>query len=177
MAAIADVEQGTVSRWEADETDITDAHLTIYSHLCQGAALAFLRYGARAPTRPPAPRRVGRVSAGQAVTPIAGKPPPVELGDLQFTHARAGATTDLMALEIDDVPELYPLRPGWLVIYEGAPDTPGEAAQEVAGDVLRGPPGDARQMPRSTLRRWPQRPRGQWDQRRPGVAARSPSRR
>ena len=140
MATIADVEQGTVSRWEADETDVTDAHLTIYSYLCQGAALAFLRYGARAPTRPPAPRRVGRVSAAQAVTPIIGKPPRVELGDLPFTLARAGATTDLMALEIDDVPELYPLRPGWLVIYEGAPDTPGEAAQKVAGDVLRGRP-------------------------------------
>ena len=140
MAAIADVEQGTVSRWEADETDITDAHLTIYSYLCQGAALAFLRYGAQAPTRPPAPRLVGRVIAAQAVTPITGSPPRVELGDLQFTRARAGATTDLMALEIDDVPELYLLRPGWLVIYEGASDTPRKADQEVAGDVLRGRP-------------------------------------
>jgi len=140
MAAIAGVEQGTVSRWEADETDITDAHLTIYAHLCQGAALAFLRYGAQAPTRPPATRLIGRIVAGQAVTPITAERPRVEIGELQLTQVRAGATTDLLALEIDDMPDLTPLRPGWLVVYEGAADTSDNAPRGVPGGILRGRP-------------------------------------
>ena len=157
MAAIVDVEQGTVSRWESGETDITDGHLIVYAYLCQGAALAFLRYGAagtqdlprpaddRAP--PTVARRstadatekqsLGRIGAGQVVRPI-------EVGAVDDDQASRtvrlpiddGSETALIALEVDDAADLYPLRPGWLVIYAAAD---GAAAAATPG-VLTGQP-------------------------------------
>ena len=165
MAAIAGVEQGTVSRWEADETDITDTHLTIYSYLCQGAALAFLRYGAETSSRPrqpdpppsspaaparsspvtdapppaelsaadvavpttPALQVVGRVGSGQAVTPTSGAPRTIEIGDPRLSQAGIDSPSEFVALELDDTPDLYPLRPSWLILYARAPDPRDDA--------------------------------------------------
>ena len=138
MAAIVAVEQGTISRWESGETDITDTHLTIYSHLCQGAALAFLRYGtasiprhvsslaiapapeAPAPLGSPTPgmRIVGRVRTGLRIEPTEGEAKLIDLAPLAVTLSNvSGPNTTLIALEVDDAPDLHPLRPGWLIIY------------------------------------------------------------
>ena len=151
MAAIIGVEQGTVSRWESDEIDITDAHLTVYSHLCQGAGLAFLRYGAAAnpPMSRAAPgastpldgdatpvhraklRLVGSIGSGQIVVALAD-PLEIVIGELGLAP-QASTAEQLIALRV--AADLYPLRPGWLVVY--AADDTARTSDSLAGKPAR----------------------------------------